>query len=314
MEILTVTLNPALDISTHASHVTAGPKLRCDRPDYEPGGGGINVSRAISLLGATSRAFVAVGGAIGALFEDLLRLEGIDFSAFPIHGETRQSLAVTSRETGEQFRFVLPGPDWTAPMIETLRGVIEAEVGRGMLVVASGSLPPGIPPSFYTDLNRTVMASEGRLILDTSGRALAHVMAAALEPLFALRMDGAEAMELAGHSLITAPAIADFGQSLIAKGVAEHLVIGFGAGGNVGVSKDRRILAIPPAVTPVSKVGAGDSFVAAFTLSMARNETLAEAVAYGTAAATSAVTTPGTQLCEGDAARLYLSQMSVTDC
>ena len=109
-DILTITLNPTVDLSTAADHVHPGPKLRCDAPRADPGGGGINVSRAIRHLGGDSRAFLAVGGATGEWLKVLLDAEGTRFEGFQIDGETRQSLAVTDRSTGLQYRFVMPGP------------------------------------------------------------------------------------------------------------------------------------------------------------------------------------------------------------
>ena len=110
--VLTVTLNPALDLSTSTDEVVPELKLRCEAPDIDPGGGGINVSRAIANMGGRSRALVALGGATGTRLCDLLHQTGLPVLRLNAPGETRQSLSVIDRSDGAQFRFVLPGPEW----------------------------------------------------------------------------------------------------------------------------------------------------------------------------------------------------------
>ncbi|MEI2420870.1 PfkB family carbohydrate kinase, partial [Arthrospira platensis SPKY2] len=149
--ILTVTLNPAVDFTTAADHIEPGPKLRCDPPVIEPGGGGVNVSRMIRLLGGESTALVAIGGATGELMRSLLVGGGLDCAFVEAHGDTRMSFAVHERGTTEQYRFVLPGPeqdlDFAPRVIERLEALLLARPYA--CVVGSGSLPPGVPDDFY---------------------------------------------------------------------------------------------------------------------------------------------------------------------
>ncbi len=142
-QILTVTLNPALDLATTTEAVLAGPKLRCDMPRADAGGGGVNVSRALRQLGGASTALVALGGGAGARLGELLVADGIDVLRLDAPGETRQSLAVTDRTSGGQYRFVMPGPTWDSSDVDRAVDSIVAASGKGTLVVLSGSLPPG---------------------------------------------------------------------------------------------------------------------------------------------------------------------------
>jgi 6-phosphofructokinase 2 len=103
-------MNPALDIATATDIVVPTEKLRCSEPRYDPGGGGINVARAVQLLGAQARAIFPAGGMSGAMFCDLLKGEDVPHTFVPIAGITRESLAVVERQTGKQYRFLLPGP------------------------------------------------------------------------------------------------------------------------------------------------------------------------------------------------------------
>ena len=128
--ILTVTLNPALDLSTAADEVRPELKLRCEKPVVDPGGGGINVSRAIKHMGGQSTAMVALGGATGTRIADLLKADGLSLVRLTAPGETRQSLAVTDRSTGGQYRFVLPGPEWHKAHVADMTQAIRDRAGQ----------------------------------------------------------------------------------------------------------------------------------------------------------------------------------------
>lgn len=294
--ILTVTLNPALDIATAADAVRPGPKLRCDPPRVDPGGGGINVSRVIARLGGTSTAFVALGGSTGDRLGAALSAEKIVAHAHPAPGETRESLSVTDRETGGQFRFVLPGPVWTGRQGKTVLTAIADAAPEGALVVLSGSLPPGLPDDLPALLTRRLARKAARLVLDTSGDTLARAGRPA-RPAHVLRMDEAEAETLAGGHLKTRGDSADFAEDLVRRGAARIVVIARGADGSVLATGGERWFAKAAEVPVKSKVGAGDSFLAAFTLALATNRNVSRALQEGMAAASAAVMTEATELC-----------------
>ncbi|MCL4189619.1 MAG: hexose kinase [Rhodobacteraceae bacterium] len=302
--ILTVTLNPALDLSTHADAVRPGPKLRCDAPVTEPGGGGVNVARVLARLGAPVRAIVALGGPAGDSLAALLAAEGVAVEAVPAPGDTRLSLAVTDRASGAQWRFVLPGPEWTADAAAALRGRIALAAAAGSIVVLSGSQPPGVPEDFAVTLAADLGRRGARLVVDTSGAPLAR-LAAGPTAVEVLRLDAAEAEELAGRPLPDRAASLALAAFLVGRGVARMAVLARGAEGSVLAAAGLQVAAVPPPVPEVSKVGAGDSFTAAFVLSLARGQGAAAALAHGTAAAAAAVMTPATELCHAaDVARI----------
>jgi len=296
--ILTITLNPTVDLSIFADHVAAERKLRCTRPDTDPGGGGINVSRAISALGGHSTAFVALGGPTGDKVMHLLAEAGIGLSPFPAPGETRQSLTVTDATTGEQYRFVMPGPEWKPRDVASALNRIGKAAPEGGIVVLSGSQPPGVPDDFPARLATRIARTQARFFLDTSGKALHKLLDAGAKPVDVLRMDDLEAEELAGRALPTRADSADFAQSLVARGIAHAVIVARGADGNVLATQDERWVAqsVPDKVE--SKVGAGDSFVAAFALARSRGLPRQEALRWGSAAAAAAVMTPATDLCD----------------
>lgn len=306
--IVTVTLNPALDLSTETDRVEPDHKLRCAAPLSQPGGGGVNVSRAIARLGGRSRTLVALGGHEGRVLRTLLRAEGLHPAVIRMDQPTRSSFAVTDRETGQQYRFVMPGPDWTEADRTRAEDRIRVQLQPGDLLIPSGSLPPGVPPAMLAGLAGAL--PEARVILDTSGPAL--MAAAKARGLHTLRMDDDEAGDLAGHPCQTPQDIAPLARKLRADGVADNVLIAAGAHGTVIATAEGCTLTTPPQVSVVSAIGAGDSFVAAYALAIARGADAVAACVQGTGAAAAAVETPGTDLCTGPAARARAAGVTVT--
>jgi 6-phosphofructokinase 2 len=305
--LITITLNPALDLSAEVAHVTPGPKLRTGPVLAEPGGGGVNVARAVVALGGQVRALACLGGPAGARLAALMDgVPGLDLVALPAPGETRESLSVTETATGAQYRFVLPGPDFGPGDAEPLIGALVAQVPAGALVVLSGSQPQGLPDDLPARLARALPAG-ARLIVDTSGPALRRLIERP-EPGAApaiLRMDAAEAQAQSRRPLAGPGDSAALAAGWVARGVADCVILARGAEGSVLVTADTALLCAPPVVAVVSTVGAGDSFVAGLALALARGEGGAAALTLGTAAAAAAVMTPGTALCRAaDVARL----------
>jgi 6-phosphofructokinase 2 len=296
--VLTVTLNPALDLSARVSHMLAGPKLRMDGIVLEPGGGGVNVARAMHSLGGGVTAWLALGGANGTTLLDLLRAQGVVSHPFEIAGQTRQNWAVTDA-TGAQYRLQMAGPDWDEP---TCAGALVDIVAQASgLVVLSGSQPPGTHDTLPQDMAR--LLGPGRLVLDTSGAPLSRALH---DPdpsahFLMIRLDQAEAEAQSGQPLPNPQAALDYAHRLVAQNVAQTICIACGADGNVLANTDGAALHCRPPLVPVfSKVGAGDSFVAGFTLAHARGAGPDAALRLGTAAAAAAVMTDGTALCHPD--------------
>lgn len=305
-DILTVTLNPAIDLSTGAASVYPGVKLRCDPVHIDPGGGGINVSRAVALLGGTSRCFVVLGGGTGDRVAAMLRAANMDLIVHPGPGETRSSLSVIDHRTGDQYRFMLPGPDWNATDSLSAAQAIHDAVLPGSLVVLSGSLPPGVPQSVLPELCRQIAEVGAEAIVDTSGPAL-HEMASArgTAPLV-LRMNNVEADDIAGHHLRDLQESADFASTLVSRGAAKMVIIARGPEGSIVATATERLHSRAANVPVRSKVGAGDTFVGGFTFGLARGDELGVALQRGVSAASAAVMTEGTLLCrKEDADRLF---------
>ncbi|OYU17422.1 MAG: sugar kinase [Rhodobacteraceae bacterium PARR1] len=301
--ILTLTLNPALDMASEVAQMIPDEKLRCTDPRLDPGGGGLNVSRAIHALGGESLALVALGGLTGDRLAELIRREGVMFLGITGPGETRQSLTITETASGRQYRFMLPGPVWGAQDQERVFLLLRAAGKPGGFAVISGSQPPGVPKNFPALLAGAMAGM--RVVLDTSGAALIEAVTNPLPGLEVLRMDDAEAAHLAGHPLDSRSATADFAQSLIARGTARKVIVARGSDGSVLVGPDLRLFCKAPKVKLRSRVGAGDSFVGGYVLGLARGLSEGEALSQGVAAAAAAVMSEATDLCRAeDVARL----------
>jgi 6-phosphofructokinase 2 len=295
--IVTLTLNPAIDLAADAEQVKPIRKIRCEKLKMDPGGGGINVARVIGELGGCATAVYTEGGSLGKLLLDLLDRERIDAVPVEIANPTRESFTVNETSSGRQFRFVLPGPELQEAEWRRCLKVLEALEPFPDFLVASGSLPPGVPDDIYARMARMVGARGGRLLLDTSGEALG---AALEERVYLIKPNLRELRELTGRGIESEQEQEEACRELVLRRNAEMVALTLGDKGALLVTRDRTRRAAIPKVEVVSPVGAGDSFMGAMALALAREKSAEEAFVYGVAAGTAAVMTPGTELCRKD--------------
>lgn len=292
--IVTITLNPALDKSTHVDRIIHEKKLRCGTPRYEPGGGGINVSRAIKKLGGESCAWFLSGGPSGKRLQELLQEEGVSFWAAEAENWTRENLMVYEDATGEQFRLGMPGPETHEKEWKQFLDKLENAEELPEYVVASGSLPPGVPEDFYYQLAVIAHKRGFKLIVDTSGDAL---MKAAGEGLFLIKPNLGELAELAGKEHITAMEQEQIAMQVLQEEKCEVLVVSLGPRGAMVATKEGIHYVASPTVKHLSAVGAGDSMVGGMVLSLIQGHNILDVVRYGVAAGTACTMTPGSELC-----------------
>ena len=300
--IITLTMNPALDIATSTDRVVPTHKLRCAPPRYDPGGGGINVARAVHALGGDTAAIFPVGGPAGEMIHHLLDQEGVRHHPIAIAGFTRESLAVEDRQSGEQFRFILPGPEVSDADQERCLDQLSAAAAAADFIVASGSLPLGVPEDFYSRVAGLAQKLGRRLVLDTSGAALKQ----AGHGIYLLKPSLRELQDLAGAEIRTECEQEQAAREVIAQGRSEIVVLSLGAEGALLVTAEEceRFAAIP--VEARSTVGAGDSMLAGIVLGLSRALPLRKAVRFGLAAGAAALLGSGTELCQrSDVERLY---------
>ncbi len=257
----------------------------------DAGGGGINVSKGIRKLGGESLAVFPCGGVNGTLLTGILGQEGIDTSVLQVSGETRENISVTETDTNQQFRFTLPG--MTLSQEDADRCLRVVEKARPDILVASGSLPPGLPVSYYEQVAAFAKKIGARLILDTSGEALS---AAADEGLYLLKPNLAELSALSGVSQLEMDEVDDAARLIIEQGQCEIVVVSLGAQGAMLVTRDL-VKHIPaPPVKKQTTVGAGDSMVAGLVWTMSQGKTPVEMVQTGVACGSAATLNRGTDL------------------
>ena len=291
--IVTLTMNPALDISTTAERVGPTDKIRCSEPRYDPGGGGINVARIVRVLGESVVAVFPAGSATGGVLGGLLDKEGVWTRRIPIDGATRESFTVDEDSSGEQYRFVLPGPRLTRAQQEQCLVMLEEVARDARFIVASGSLPPGTPPDFYDRVAATARDLGVQCLLDTSGESLQRSRFG----VYLLKPSIRELRELSGDDLADEAARLAAARRLVDAGRCEVVVLSLGAGGALVVTAHSaaRFAALPVAIR--SGVGAGDAMLAGITVGLARNQPLHDAVRLGIAAGAAMLRMPGTRPC-----------------
>lgn len=300
--IITVTFNPALDLSATVAALVPEKKLRCTAPVLEPGGGGINVARAIKKLGGEATAVFWSGGYSGRQLFYLLGEEKINALALPVKGECRENIAVFDAAAGCQYRFVMPGPQVTAEELENGFALIE-DVGTADYLVASGSLAPGMPPDTFARLGLTAAKMKAKYIVDTRGEALVRAVKAGV---YLAKPNISELATLAGVTEVAEEAVAEVAGRVIQSGKCGALVVSMGAAGAVLATAGGATRFIPPAITIKSTVGAGDSMTGGIVWSLAQGRSLKEAARYGVACGTAATLNAGTALCKAaDAADIY---------
>lgn len=303
LTITTLTANPAIDGSTSVPYVLPDRKLRCRPPRHEPGGGGINVARAVKRLGGDAQAWFPVGGPGGELLRRLLDAEDVRQMAVPVAGWTRENLNVFEEVSGRQFRFCMPGPSLREDEWQALLTGLERLDPPPDFLVASGSLPPGVPSDFYARLAVGAREKGSRVVLDTSGEALAPAVE---QGVYLLKASLREFQTLMGERNVDEASLIRAAGVAIERGWCEVLVLSLGAGGALWrtASDGERLAA--PTVRVRSSVGAGDSMVAGIVVSLAQGHPLRDAVRFGVAAGAATVMNPGTELCHReDVERLY---------
>jgi len=318
--IVTLTMNPAIDTSVSVENIVRDHKMRCLKTRRDPGGGGINVARTLKRFGAEPLAIFPMGGASGLMLEHLVAAEGVRHQSFVIEHDCRANFSATEIKSNSQYRFVLPGPtlneeEWSAGL-----GLMTQAASSGY-AVASGSLPRGVPDDFYARVARNLTVLGGaKLVLDTSGQPLKSALETGV---YLVKPSLSEFSKLLGVDFdekpldeILPPCL-EAARKLVADRGAEIVALTMGAYGALLVTHEVALLAKPPPVTVRGTVGAGDSFLGLLILSIARQMSLPDAFRQAVAAGSAALLSPGTGLpgtglCAPDDVAQLASQVEIT--
>ena len=290
-QIVTLTINPSLDKSTHFTGLIAEQKIRCESPRYDAGGGGINVSKAISKLGGSSTCIFTSGGSSGEMLEDLIAKEKLQSIVIKTKNWTRENFIAFDTSTQSQYRFGFPGnklfDDETDKIIEMVSNL------KAEYLVISGSLNEGLPSNFYQKIAETAQTSGIKVIVDTSGEALQKVLETGV---YLIKPNIGELAKLIGVERLELANVEKAAKNLIEKGAAEIVVVSLGAEGAILVSKNETHFVKAPIVDKKSTVGAGDSMVGSMVWALSQNKPLKEVIQWGVCSGTAATMNEGTQL------------------
>lgn len=299
--ILTVTLNPCIDKSTRLEKLKPDSKLRCTEVVNEPGGGGINVSKALQKLELSSVALFPAGGYNGNMLCSLLKEQGILFHAVDTKVETRENWIVLETAHNEQYRFTFPGRAVQQETISTLIDHIRSF--SPAYVITSGSLPPGLPDYFYGLVVKTARSVGAKTIVDTSGPALQALKG---KGAYLIKPNIGELCKMLNVEWLDKEEVVAASRQAINDGFAEMIAVSMGHKGAWIISQEENYFVTAPEVPKKSTVGAGDSMVAGMTYMLQQKRSLKEVISFGVACGSAATMNEGTQLFRReDAMHLY---------
>lgn len=290
-DIVTLTVSPALDKSAHFSGLVPEQKMRCETPIFDAGGGGVNVSKAISKLGGTSLAVLTTGGATGEMLKNILKRDSILFEAIETESWTRENFVAVDNYTNSQYRFVFPAPAVTVFEKEKISSIIQGL--KSNFLVISGGLSEGLAVDFYKQIAETAKKSNSKLIVDTTGEPLKKVLETGV---YLIKPNVGELAKLIGVERLEMEEVKDAAKQIIESGGAEMVVVSLGSQGAVLVTKDTADFVAAPNVAKKSTVGAGDSMVGGMVWALSQNKSLKEVIRWGVACGSAATMNEGTQL------------------
>ncbi|WP_019947454.1 1-phosphofructokinase family hexose kinase [Hymenobacter aerophilus] len=301
--IVTLTLNPTIDKSTTADQIVPDHKIRCAAPKFEPGGGGLNVSRALRRLGSESVAVFPVGGPSGQLLRQLLSAEHIEQRPIETEGWTRENFIVVDASTGQQYRFGMPGPTLRAEEQQQVLQVLREFSELPEFLVISGSLPPGVEPELLTRIAQAAREMGVKVVADTSGPALEALLKTGV---YLAKPNVGELSRMQGVEELDSQAVSVAARQLVTDGRCEIVVVSMGPQGACVVSAEGCDYIPAPSVKKRSTVGAGDSMVAGLVHGLSEGRSLRETARLGVACGTAATMNSGTELFrQADVERLY---------
>lgn len=307
-QIVTLTMNPAVDVSTSVARMVPFTKMRCAQAHRDPGGGGINVARVLKRLGVEATAVYPAGGATGQLLANLIEREGVRSVVIPATNDTREDITIFDETSREQFRLVFPGARLNDTEWRECLGSITRITPQPAYIIASGSVPPGVPRDFF---GRVAQASKAhsKIIVDTSGPFLRAALEAGV---YLIKPNLREFQELAELAAIDEASLVDAGRRLIDRYRIEVVALSMGSDGALLVTRDMALRANGLPIDPISVSGAGDSFLGAMVWSLVKGNSLEIALRYGVAGGSAALLNPGTELCRPDDVHRLASQVIVT--
>ncbi|GAB3985615.1 1-phosphofructokinase [Actinoallomurus acanthiterrae] len=278
--IVTLTLNPSLDRTIEVDRLVTGAVIRATSVRLDPGGKGVNVSRALLANDVPTVAVVTAGGADGDQLVHLLEVDGIPLRAVPVDGRTRSNVTIVEPD-GVVTKLNEPGEPLSPAELDAVADMVLAATEGASWVVTCGSLPPGVPTEIYARLCEFFTAAGVRVAVDSSGPALLAALEA--KPVL-VKPNREELAEAVGRPVGSLGDVIEAAEELRDRG-ARTVLASLGADGAVLVEEEGVTIGEAPVAAPRSTVGAGDALLAGFLAAGARGApALAEGLAWGAAA------------------------------
>ena len=289
--IVTLTPNPSIDRAVLIDALRRGEVHRATSSRIDPGGKGVNVSRALAAQGTDTVAVLPSGGPEGHLLDELLDSAGVAHASVPVAGTVRMNISVLEPD-GTTTKLNEPGPTLSeAEVTALLDTTLERSTSAGW-VVGCGSLPPGAPTELYAVLVRRVRERGGRVAIDSSGASFAAAVAATPH---LIKPNHEELAELVGHDQPTLRDVRDAARELVSAGI-EVVAVSLGGDGALVITADECAHAIAPISAPLSTVGAGDCMLAGLLHGLSTGHEPADALVTGVTWGSAAVTLPGSRV------------------
>ena len=286
--IVTLTINPAIDRTISVDRLAFEDRARISASHESAGGRGINASTVIHSFGSPTLAVFPSGGDKGKRLEALLERGGFPVSVIPIRNEIRTDLTITDRH-GLTIHLNEAGPELSAAEVTQVEKAVAGALERAAWLMLCGSLPPGVPSSFYAKLIAAARKKKVKTLLHTSGDALREGIEARPS---VVTPNQPEAERLLGGTILTRPQFVEAAERVRKMG-AESVVLSLGSRGAVGAFPDGLVAAAPPSVDSVCPIGSGDALAAAYAWAMLRKAKPADALRWGVAAGTASARLPG---------------------
>lgn len=299
--ILTLTVNPAIDRTITVDRLAFEDRAYILSSNDTPGGRGINAAMVIHAFGGKTIAVLPAGGTSGVRFEEFLKDCGFPVVVVRIKNKVRTNLTLTDKN-GLTMKLNEPGPTLTKAEFTKLDKVVRAKMEGVSWLMLCGSLPPGVPDTFYAGLIEFAHKKKIKTLLDTDGEALRYGMEA--KPTV-VKPNQAEAERLLNTALLTRTHYLSAAEKILRMG-AECVLLSLGSRGVVSAAAGGVLEAIPPRVDAISPIGAGDALAAAFVYTLEEKKDFPEALRWGVAAGTASAALPGMQFAtRAQAAKIY---------
>ncbi len=289
--IVTLTPNPSVDRAVVIDALRRGEVHRATSSRVDPGGKGVNVSRALAAQGAATLAVLPAGGPEGHVMEELLDAAGVARRSVPVAGSLRMNISVLEPD-GTTTKLNEPGPHLSPDEVEALLEATLAAAEDAAWVVGCGSLPPGAPADLYAGLVTRLRGRGVRVAVDSSGAPMP--LAVAARP-HLIKPNHEELAELVERPLPTLGDVHAAARDLVSDGI-ELVAVSLGGDGALLVTADEAVHARATITAPLSTVGAGDCMLAGLLHGLSSGRSAADALAGAVTWGAAAVTLPGSRV------------------